>query len=694
MSVYKSFSEEQLENHFSQFLINAWSYSKTKSFARNQKAFEMEHIYGYAQKKSASNAAGTAYHKALSAYFTAWWSGEPLPDLITLTAIAHVHIEDIPANYWKLQKTTPTIELVIKKATELSTNLIQHFFEEISIYKDEIKEILSVESFQKEFVTVNGVDIPLPLSYVIDIAFRTNDGKVVVCDHKSKGVYTPESDMKITGGKQAVTYAIGFEATHGIKVDEVWFIENKYSKNKDKSNQLQKFVIDIQDSDTRIFYESMLYESVRAMILAVSDPDYVYLMNDSDSLSDLAELYEFYTKTLVAEVEEFNVPDNKKPLIEKRLRKIKDSGIKIVTPKVLKHFRENISQFIKYDYNSTDMTKDQKIEHVLRNFGIISKVAKVFDGYSSDTYLLEVSAGTKISSIHSYKLDIANALNVATVRISQNLVVHENESYLSIEVSKKRERDLIYNPDDLQDLKIPLGKDNMGNTIFWNIDNHSTPHMLVCGATGSGKSVGLLSTIEYAKKAGVKNIVVFDPKFEFSSMNLKGVEVYSDISDIESMMSLLVDEMNERTKSGVNSKCLIVFDEFADAQANARKGKQLDTFENVEVGCYANGRAKIERKKIGSDKSLEENLRVILQKGRSVGFRVISATQRASAKIITGDAKANFPVQWCFRLPKEIDSRVVLDEAGAESLAGYGDSLLKSPEYLDVKRIQSYYKKD
>jgi S-DNA-T family DNA segregation ATPase FtsK/SpoIIIE len=91
-------------------------------------------------------------------------------------------------------------------------------------------------------------------------------------------------------------------------------------------------------------------------------------------------------------------------------------------------------------------------------------------------------------------------------------------------------------------------------------------------------------------------------------------------------------------------------------------------------------------------KSLEENLRILLQKGRSSGFRIMAATQRASVKVITGDSKVNFPVQICFRVPKEQDSRVVLDEPGAESLAGMGDGLIKSPEYRDIVRFQAFYK--
>ena len=104
------------------------------------------------------------------------------------------------------------------------------------------------------------------------------------------------------------------------------------------------------------------------------------------------------------------------------------------------------------------------------------------------------------------------------------------------------------------------------------------------------------------------------------------------------------------------------------------------------------GLPKYSKVKTAELKSLEENLRILLQKGRSVGYRIISATQRASTKVITGDAKVNYPVQICFRVPKEIDSRVVLDDAGAETLAGMGDGLIKSPEYQDLVRFQAFYK--
>jgi S-DNA-T family DNA segregation ATPase FtsK/SpoIIIE len=115
-------------------------------------------------------------------------------------------------------------------------------------------------------------------------------------------------------------------------------------------------------------------------------------------------------------------------------------------------------------------------------------------------------------------------------------------------------------------------------------------------------------------------------------------------------------------------------------------------YEMATVGIYKNGMPKMKREKVGEIKALEENLRILLQKGRSTGYRIMAATQRASVKVITGDAKVNFPVLICFRVPKEADSRVVLDESGAESLAGRGDGLIKSPEYKSTVRFQAFYK--
>lgn len=697
MSIYKSYSPNQIENLLSNFLISSWSYSKLSAFSRNEKAFEMSYIYRQKGKSSATTVAGQAYHYALDRFFTAKKAFDAkvkdssLLDLAQLESIGFDYIEETPVYYWKCQKTTPTIEDCKRKALVTTVTLLKNFFAEIGTYLDEIKEIIEVEIGCEEWVTMNGVDIPMPCHMKIDLVVNTIYDKLVIIDHKSKTSFTDEQEAKLGIGVQAITYVKGYESRSGLDIDEVWFIENKISQNKDKSQQL--FAIKVKmDIDTRRLYEAIIYEPLKRMLSAVSDPDYVYIINESDNFVDKAELYDFWAKTMIAEIEEFNVDPKKKELIEKRLKKIRDASIATINPKVIKEFRKNAAEFIQYDLSNKNMTQEEKIEHILRSFGVIVKVAHKFDGYSSNTYLLEVSAGVKITSVHSHKLDIANALDVSAVRLSPELVVFNGKSYVSIEFAKKRERDLLFDTKALQGMKIPLGMDNYNNVIVWDLDNHSTPHVLICGATGSGKSVSIRSTIEYAKQAQLDNIVIFDPKYEFMDYHdTTGISVYNDIEEIETEMAALVEEMNGLVKEGKRKRTLIVFDEFADAVAAARSGQELKQYEMVEMGNYKDGRPKLGRACTGEAKSLEENLRVLLQKGRSTGYRIMSATQRASVKVITGDAKVNFPVQICFRVPKEADSRVVIDEAGAESLAGMGDALIKSPEYKETIRFQAYY---
>lgn len=699
MNKYSSFASDQLEELFSNYLIDSWSYSKVSTFSRNEKEFEKNEIYREHSKRSASSVAGNAYHVAMEMFFNNL-ANSVHTSIVDMEQIAFTYIDEIPANAWKLQKTTPTIEECKIKAVKSTSSLIRNFCNESSLYTAEISEVLGVELRCDEWLVINGVDIPLPCHAVIDLVLKLKDGKIVIVDHKTKSKYTDDDELAFVCGKQAITYIKCLESKTGLKVDEVWFIENKDSKNKDNSPQLKKFKI-VLNEDTRKLYEAILYEPLKRMIEAVSDPDYVYVINDNDNFIDKAEIYNFWAKTMIAEVDDFNIPDSKKKLIEKRQKKIRDASLASINPKTITSFRDNAAAFITYDLSLSNMNNKEKIEHVLRTFGIIVQVAHEISGYSSNTYLIEVSAGVKISNVMKYGLDIANALNVSSVRIGKDLMVYEGKSYLFIETPKKKTDILLWDAKYLDGERIPIGIDNFGRTIYWDLNNHSTPHVLICGATGSGKSVSIISTVEYAIAAGISDIVIFDPKYEFCSYNGNGIHVYNEIEDIEEQMKLLVDEMQDRTKSGNRSKKLVIFDEFADAVSNSRSGTELDIREKVQIGFYSPKKMmgipmapepKYEMRVVGRLKSLEENLKILLQKGRSLGFRIVAATQRASVKVITGDAKVNFPVQICFRVPKELDSNVVLDESGAESLSGMGDGLLKSPEYLNIVRFQGFYK--
>ena len=676
---YAILQGDDLEEHFSQFLIDSWSYSGVATFARNEKEFERRYIYREPSRKSATTVAGTAYHAALELFFYNLREGLQTP-IAELQERAYQEIDRVEANQWKLGKKTPTVDDCITTATKTANALITNFYSEASIYTDSVAEILTVEERFESWLTINGVDIPLPCHSQIDLAVRMADGRIVIIDHKSKATYTDESELAYTGAKQAIIYALQWESRHpDLPVSEVWYMENKHSRNKDGSPQLRRLAITL-DADTRRLYEAILYEPLRRMIQATSDPNYLYTINDADPLADRAELYDFWARTLIADIDDFlYLPESKRQLISLRRRKVRDASAASISPKVIKSFRRNAATFISYELRD-DMTNEEKIEHTLRMFGIMTKVAHTFGAYSSVSYLLEIGAGVMIRAIAQHALDIANAINVPSVRILPELTVYNGKAYLCVEAPQRSKEILLWDPKYLDGSRIPLGLDNFGQTIVWDIHNHSTPHMLICGATGSGKSVCIKSTIEYARLAGVQRIIVLDPKYEFiHSLTGPGIEVIADIEEVEARMAALVAEMQQRARTGQSEMTLIVFDEFADAVSSARSGKALDIKD--EFG-----------KVVGRDKSLEENLKMLLQKGRSLGYRIIAATQRASTKVITGDAKVNFPVQVCFRVPKAVDSKVVLDEEGAETLAGRGDGLIKSPEYFGTVRFQGFYK--
>lgn len=688
MNHYSQLSNEELENHFSSFLIDSWSYSRVAQFARNEKEFERTAIYREESRMGVSAISGNAYHKALEFYFSAIKLGNEPLTLPKLEQIAYEYIDSTPANRWKTGKTTPTIEACITAATKNATALLANFYSEKELYEKDIKEIISIEEPFCEWVTINGVDIPLPCHAKVDLIFVDHNDDVIIIDHKSKTSYTPDDEKALSFGKQGITYYKVLESK-GIIPAEIWFIENKISKNKDNSPQLRCHKIAF-DLDTARLYETLLYEPLKRMIEAVADPDYVYVLNDADNFVDRAVLYDFWARTQIAEIDDFNINPKKRDLLAKRQRKIRDASMASINPKVITTFRENAASFISYDLNNSNMTNSEKIEHILRTFGLNVQVAHLFEGYSSDTYLIEPGAGVKITNILKYKMDIANTLNVPAVTIANNLHIHLGRAYIKIEAPKQGEKILNYSPEYVQGRRVPIGMDNFNNLVVWDLNNNATPHVLVCGATGSGKSVCIRSTIAAAQDMGVHDIIVFDPKYEFC--DVPGIEVFNDIEEIEEKMAQLVKDMQAAAKGKYKKDYLIIFDEFADAVQSARSGKELEVREEIITGFYANGRPKTENKVVRVEKSLEENLKILLQKGRSLGFRIMAATQRASVQVITGDAKVNFPVQICFRVPKALDSKVVLDEEGAETLSGAGDGLMRSPEYQNqLVRFQGFY---
>jgi S-DNA-T family DNA segregation ATPase FtsK/SpoIIIE len=202
---------------------------------------------------------------------------------------------------------------------------------------------------------------------------------------------------------------------------------------------------------------------------------------------------------------------------------------------------------------------------------------------------------------------------------------------------------------------LAIGVDIMG--ALYRFDVTKAPHILVAGATGSGKSVFLNSLIAQLNELPNVELHLFDPKI-VELMHWKGaknvVEYQSDHEYIHASLAILVDEMNARYVAMAEKGLREIGD------TAPRKFIVIDEFGDI------------------TDENIQENIRLLAQKSRAAGIHLIVATQRPSVDIITGTIKSNFATKVAFRMAKAIDSQVLLDEAGAEKLLGLGDMLFSS----------------
>ena len=191
MNKYSKYTSDEVEELLSNYLVDSWSYSRVSLFARNEKAFEMEAIYMEKSKRSVTSIAGNAYHEALRLFFTNLQGGDET-SVVDMESAAYGYLEEVGANEWRLSKTAPTVEQCVVSATKTSTSLIRNFMGERDMYVADLEEVLAVEEYLNEWLTVNGVDIPLPCHAVVDLVIRLKDGRTVIIDHKAKKTYTDE----------------------------------------------------------------------------------------------------------------------------------------------------------------------------------------------------------------------------------------------------------------------------------------------------------------------------------------------------------------------------------------------------------------------------------------------------------------------------------------------------------------------
>ena len=341
--------------------------------------------------------------------------------------------------------------------------------------------------------------------------------------------------------------------------------------------------------------------------------------------------------------------------------------------KIEENIRENVSH----------------LENVLKEFGIDAKVVNYEYGPTITRYEIIIPKGIKVSKVTGLSDDIAMNLAAESIRIEAPI---PGKNTIGIETPNKIKEpvhfsNIIKNKElDSGELKVILGKDIVGRDKF--IDIAKMPHLLIAGQTGSGKSVcvnTLISTLISKKSDKEVKFIMVDPKMvelmPYNDIPHLLVPVIIDPEQAAIALKWAVNEMENRYMKlmengvrnikGYNSLSfvekmpyiVIIIDELADLM------------------MVASG-------------SVEESIARIAQKARAVGIHLVVATQRPSTDVITGMIKANLPSRISFALRSQIDSRTILDSAGAEKLLGQGDMLLLANGSSKLERIQGAYISD
>ena len=341
------------------------------------------------------------------------------------------------------------------------------------------------------------------------------------------------------------------------------------------------------------------------------------------------------------------------------------------------------------------------LEKVLNDFGIEGKVVAANIGPSVTQYELEVKSGTKVSKITGINKEIALELGARDVRIQAPI---PGKKTVGIELPNKvvspvAIREILEEvPKTKEDSKllVALGRSIMGNPIWCEIDK--TPHLLVAGSTGSGKSVcinSMITSILMRTKPDEVKLVLVDPKkVELSMYN--GVPhlltpVVTDPKKANIVLQKIVKIMEDRYELFEESRTKNI------AGYNAYVAKKNETLEEDELQPLPYIVVIIDELAdlmLVAAKEVEDSIMRITQMARAAGIHLIVATQRPSTDVITGVVKANIPSRIAFAVSSSIDSRTILDMSGAEKLLGKGDMLLKPQGENIPIRVQGNFISD
>ena len=367
----------------------------------------------------------------------------------------------------------------------------------------------------------------------------------------------------------------------------------------------------------------------------------------------------------------------------------------------------------------------QQVELKLKDFGFDVEITAVTPGPVVTQFEISLAPGVKVSQIMNLNKDLARALLVESVRIVD---VIPGKPVIGLEIPNT-ERELIGIKEVLSSevfskskstLTIALGKDINGLPVI--ADLAKTPHLLVGGATGMGKSIGLnaiILSILYKAKPDQVRLIMIDPKIVelasyadiphlltpvITNMNEAASALWWCVNEMERRYTLLakfsvrnIEAFNKKLiKAKKNAKPLL------DPSFNAKTAKEGEVAPELEtlplivivIDEYADMLSALAQEDRAKSKRVEGLIVRIAQKARAAGIHLIVATQRPSVDVITGLIKSNIPTRISFKVSSKTDSRTILDQSGAEQLLGMGDMLYMTPGISHLNRVHGAFVED
>ena len=367
----------------------------------------------------------------------------------------------------------------------------------------------------------------------------------------------------------------------------------------------------------------------------------------------------------------------------------------------------------------------QQVELKLKDFGFDVTITAVTPGPVVTQFEISLAPGVKVSQIMNLDKDLARALLVESVRIVD---VIPGKPVIGLEIPNNN-RELIGLKEILSSetfkksestLSMGLGKDINGHPVV--VDLATMPHLLVAGATGMGKSVGLnaiILSILYKAKPDQVRLIMIDPKIVelacygdiphlltpvMTNMNEAATALWWCVNEMERRYTLLA-KFSVRNIEAFNEKLLRakksgkpLLDPSFDPKT-AKEGEQHPELEAlplivIVIDEYADMLGALAQQDRAKSKRVEGLIVRIAQKARAAGVHLIVATQRPSVDVITGLIKSNIPTRISFKVSSKTDSRTILDQSGAEQLLGMGDMLYMAPGISHLTRVHGAYVED